>query len=109
MLLYCGERRSKMRIWLDDFRPAPDGFIHVKNLAEFRETIMSNLETIEVMSFDYDLGNDEPTGYDIIKWFAENHLDRWPLETRVHSANPPGAANIRAYDQFIRRRVLSDP
>lgn len=95
-----------MRIWLDDLRPAPDGFIHVKNLAEFRDLIASNADEIEMMSFDHDLGDGEADGYQISKWFAENHLDRWPLEIKVHSANPPGAANIRAFDAFVRSRLL---
>lgn len=96
-----------MRIWLDDIRPAPDGFIHVRNLAELRELIASSKDTIEIMSFDHDLGDGEADGYQIAKWLAENHVERWPLEIRVHSANVPGAANIRAFDQFVRNRLLA--
>lgn len=95
-----------MRIWLDDLRLAPEGFYHVRNLAELRELMASNPDTIEIMSFDHDLGDGEADGYQIAKWFAKNHLDRWPLELRVHSANPPGAANIRAFDQFVHNRLL---
>lgn len=95
-----------MRIWLDDLRPSPDGFTHIRNLTELRKLIDSNLDVIEVMSFDHDLGDGEADGYQIAKWLAENHLERWPLEIRVHSANSPGTANIRAFDQFVRNRLL---
>lgn len=37
----------------------------------------------------------QPTGYDFVKWMMET--DRWPtLKPVVHSANPVGAANMRA-------------
>ena len=98
-----------MKIWLDDIRPAPCGYIHVRNLKALRALIDSTSDPvviIEVMSLDHDLGQDEPDGYEIIKWFAENHLNRWPVSVLVHSANPPGAANIKAFDEFVRRRLL---
>lgn len=96
-----------MKIWLDDLRPPPDGFIHVKNFAELENLLTSNPDSIEVMSFDHDLGDGEKDGYEIAKWIAANHLERWPLEVRVHSANPPGAENIRAFDEFVRKRLLT--
>lgn len=95
-----------MRIWLDDCRLPPDGFIHVKNFAELQTLLAENSDTIEVMSFDHDLGDEEADGYQIAKWLAENYLERWPLEVHVHSANPPGSANIRAFDAFVRNRLL---
>jgi hypothetical protein len=95
-----------VKIWLDDRRPAPAGFVHVINHQEFETLLRSSTEVIEVMSFDHDLG-EEMDGYRIAKWLAEHHLERWPLEVRVHSDNPPGAANIRAFDAFVRRRLLT--
>ncbi len=95
-----------MKIWLDDVRPAPDGFIHVRNFVELDTLLNNQSELIEIMSFDHDLGLSVWDGYRIIKWLAENHLNRWPLEIRVHSSNPPGRKNIEAYDAFVRRRLL---
>ena len=53
----------------------------------------------DVISFDYDLGRDVPTGKDFLGWLVEEHLDgRLDLNTVkrviVHSANPVGARNI---------------
>ena len=106
-----------MRIWLDDdpkyevggefisTRPAPPGFTHVHNLAELKQLLAERPdELIEVMSFDHDLGDGEPDGYEIIKWLVCEHAERYPDEVRVHSANGPCAANIEGHDVFVRRR-----
>ena len=38
---------------------------------------------------------DFPTGYDLVKWMAEN--DMWPTnKPMVHSANPAGRVNMRS-------------
>ena len=60
------------------------------------------------ISFDHDLGKNEPTGYDIAKWLVEvdmgrnkKILDRAAFhpdfDFYVHSKNPVGKANIEAY------------
>ena len=78
----------------------------MKTLAEIETLLVDNSKEIEEMSFDHDLGENEPTGYDIAKWLAENCLERWPLVVKVHSQNPVGAENIRNFDGFVRRRLL---
>ena len=94
-----------MKIWLDDWRRAPAGFIHVRNKAELEQLLASNPEVIEEMWFDHDLGDNEPTGYDIAKWLAENHLDRWPKAIGVQSQNPTGRENIRSFVVLMRKRL----
>lgn len=107
-----------MNIWLDDVRmpekdpdyiidpPPVADWIWVKNLAELEVLLMTFEGRIDVMSFDHDLGLGEPTGYDIIKWLQENHLDRYPRRTTVHSWNPIGAKNIRMFDANVRKHLL---
>lgn len=92
-----------MKIWIDDIRSAPREFIHIKTLSELKSLLEKNADAIEIISFDHDLGDGEPDGYQIIKWLAEHHLERWPQMVKVHSANPVGSENIRQYDKFIRR------
>lgn len=85
-----------MKIWVDDIRPAPDGWHWCKTsheairslaiwqgIEEFRGTTGN----VEVMSLDHDLGGDDTTR-PIVLWCCEN--DFWPVEVVVHSANPPG-------------------
>jgi hypothetical protein len=51
-----------------------------------------------VISFDHDLGHDEPTGMAFARWLVELDLDTGGMPAgfayRVHSANPVGALNI---------------
>jgi len=52
------------------------------------------------VSFDHDLGDKVPTGFDIAKWMVEQDLNskgKFIPEDfifNVHSANPVGSANI---------------
>ncbi len=52
------------------------------------------------ISFDHDLGDQQPTGYDIAKWMVECDLDQRvipdDLSFYVHSQNPIGKRNIEA-------------
>lgn len=54
------------------------------------------------ISFDHDLGNNEPTGYDIVKWLVDFDMDgviQIPddLDFYVHSKNPIGKENIESH------------
>ncbi len=53
-----------------------------------------------MISFDHDLGEDVPTGYDLARWLVEHDLDHGSMPDGfsfvVHSANPVGRANIEA-------------
>lgn len=52
------------------------------------------------ISFDHDLGDNQPTGYDIVKWMIDQDLDNDfqclsdDFQFYVHSQNPIGKANI---------------
>ena len=85
-----------LRLWIDDERPMREGFdVHAKT-AEEAISILSQ-GNVEHVSFDHDLGG-EKTGNDVAKWIEEQaYVNDFPKITwDVHSANPPGAANIRA-------------
>ena len=54
------------------------------------------------ISFDHDLGEDEPTGYDIAKSLVDMDMNGFInipnyFTCYVHSQNPIGKANIEAY------------
>lgn len=104
-----------MKLWLDDERPAPDGWQWVKTADEAIYALRDNL--ITHMSFDHDLADvhyaywhvghnpgfpldkDHPvrvaareesakemTGYDVLLWMAEHEV--WPTEAcYVHTHN----------------------
>jgi hypothetical protein len=77
-----------MKVYLDDERPAPQGWIS----ARWPEDVIRLLETggVTDLSLDHDLGNDERgTGYDVVLWIEEAVATKGfvPPEIAVHSAN----------------------
>jgi hypothetical protein len=50
-----------------------------------------------------------PNGMDFLKWAAESASDKWPTgQVFVHSANPPGKANMESYIRTFERLVLGE-
>lgn len=101
-----------MRLWLDDLRPAPPNWVWCKTLDEVQIVFMIAARegtAISEMSFDHDLGEGQPDGYDVIKWIVRTYPSLYPWKVSVHSANPVGAENIRAYDEWFRRMAGTSP
>ncbi|KKR04122.1 MAG: hypothetical protein UT32_C0034G0002 [Parcubacteria group bacterium GW2011_GWC2_39_14] len=101
-----------MKIYLDDNhqgdRPTPTGWMAAHNFQEFKDLLRDaeeRKETIEAISFDNDLGPNEPEGKHIMKWLAET----WPellvgeTEVTVHSANPVASKDMRDYLEQCRK------
>lgn len=89
-----------MQIFLDDLRDPPnDSWVVARSYVEFIDVVRKSSD-ITHLSFDHDLGDNVPTGQDAAKFFIERAMD-FPEVVQslkivnVHSANPPGAANIR--------------
>lgn len=77
-----------MKIWVDDIRRPPTGWVWAKTSAHAIHLLDGfKFQGVEVMSLDHDLGGDDTTR-PIILWMCENYF--WPIEVRVHSANPTG-------------------
>lgn len=97
---------TKKKLYLDDLRPAPEGFIWVKNFEEFTSYI-AYYRMPGFISFDHDLG-EEKSGYDCAKWLVEFCMNREvPLpDFAVHSQNPVGKENIQALlDNFKKHNL----
>ena len=98
-----------MKVWLDDLRSAPPGWVRVRT----PEEAIALLETGDVteISLDHDLGlmggKRERTGYDVLLWLEREVAEgRWvfPLpEIGVHSANPVGRKRMEQAIASIRR------
>lgn len=81
-----------MRVFLDDLREAPAGWIRCRTPAE----VIALLETgdVEELSLDHDLGlidgEREATGYDVLTWIERQVATAGfkPPRMHVHSANP---------------------
>lgn len=85
-----------MKVYLDDTREAPYGWVR----AFTPEEVIAHLQTgtVEAISLDHDLGltteQHERTGYDVLRWLEEQvAVGRWAHaipQIHVHSANPVG-------------------
>lgn len=102
-----------MKIWLDDIRPAPDGWFWVKDAVTAIAIIKKdgfivgddkfpngyeNAEDVTEISFDHDLGPgyEGNTGYRVaclIEQLAAHNQIK-PIKWTIHSANPVGRKNI---------------
>ena len=86
-----------MKIWLDDIRPAPDGFVPVHSVNEAINVIRqaeADGVMIELISCDHDLGDfafDGGDGIKLLDWLCERQTF-YPIN--LHTANPVGRDNM---------------
>jgi len=72
-------------MWLDDVRPAPEGWHHVYTVEEAQQFMKDN--SVSHASLDNDLGEGLAEGRDLALWMAEHNF--WPSQhISIHSANP---------------------
>ena len=96
-----------MKLWVDDVRPAPEGYVWCHSVwraikeIEIRENEIKefgqfeNIEPIELIDLDHDAGDFACYGGDYIKlldWLEETGRN-YPI--RIHSMNPVGRENMR--------------
>ena len=84
---------------IDDMRVFDDNDIVVKHSNSAKE-IISKVRSIKKLYLDNDLGQDSLTGYDILKWWANEDIPL-PLEVVVTTSNPPARNNIEAYLKLL--------
>ena len=99
-----------MKIWIDDVRPAPEGYKWVKTVSKAKSVICKyeneNKQIkesfgfaeipIELIDIDHDAGDYAYDGGDYIKlldWLEETERN-YPI--RIHSANVVGRQNMEA-------------
>ena len=94
-------------LFLDDVRPAPEGWVLVKTARACIEILRT--EQVEQLSLDHDLGEvtnspisglteryvpSPEDGSWVVRTMIQENL--WPLlKPKVHSANPPAAERMR--------------
>ena len=92
-----------MKLWIDDVRPAPEGYVWCFSVdaakawiksAEFDKHAFGG-EGIELIDIDHDAGDFACDGGDYIRlldWLEETDRN-YPIH--IHSANPVGVENMR--------------
>lgn len=93
------------RLFLDDLREVaavypgddPSTWRVCRTMEEARAAVLESWP--HHVSLDHDLGDGVATGMDFVKWLVELDLDTGGMPAgftfEIHSANPPGAANMR--------------
>lgn len=94
------------KLWIDDIRPAPQGYRWCKSVNEAKECIINHeimykasgykeIYRIELIDIDHDAGDYAYDGGDYIKlldWLEETGRN-YPVY--IHSMNPVGVANMK--------------
>ena len=98
-----------MKVFLDDERTPPEGWI----LVRWPEEVIDLLKTGSVteLSLDHDLGDDDHgTGYDVILWIEEQVVTNnfSPPLIKVHSANTSARQKMEAGIESIERLKLKN-
>nr|DAI81393.1 MAG TPA: hypothetical protein [Caudoviricetes sp.] len=90
-----------MKLWIDDVRPAPDGFIWAKTVKDAKVMIRCYERTfsddIIVISLDHDAGSSRG-GEDYIRildWLEAEDIVDTGYFFHLHSMNPVGVENMR--------------
>lgn len=99
---------KELKIWLDDCRPAPEGWVSCR----WPEEVIEYFKTGRVaeVSLDHDLGDcsyPDRTGYDVLIWIEKqvsNLTLNWLPEIHIHSSNPP--ASIRMHFAVKSIKIL---
>ena len=97
-----------MKIWVDDLRPAPEGYVWVRSVSDARKIIEianGREEIIEIIDLDHDAGDFSYKGGDYIKlmdWLVERGT-LYPLA--FHSQNCVGMENMK---RMYRRYWLGE-
>lgn len=94
-----------MKLWIDDVRPAPEGYVRIRSVNKAHEFIeiyeniyrreQDPFMKIELIDIDHDAGDFSVYGGDYIKlldWLEETGRN-YPI--RIHSMNPVGVENMR--------------
>ena len=97
-----------IKLWIDDVRPAPDGYVWCKSVEEAKTAISrsvfrlaKSIESgnpdwtlkIELIDLDHDAGDYGPPDYIRIFDWLEETGHNYPI--RIHSANVVGVENMR--------------
>ena len=91
-----------MKLWIDDVRPAPEGYLSFRTVNDALRYIRLNSDFIELIDLDHDAGDCVKEGGDYINVLKEmkrlaivHKMDFSHISFRLHSTNPVGVQNMR--------------
>lgn len=97
-----------MKLWLDDVRLPPDGWVWAKTAGEAIVLLADNV--FDEVSLDHDLGPESAgTGYQVVCWLEERVMtdDAFTAPVvHVHTSNPSARTKMLLAVQKIDRVCL---
>ena len=79
-----------MKLWIDDIRPAPDGFIWCKSVNQAKAAITAYEHQYSCDNILIDLDNDAADYFKILDWLEEKNIVDTGYFFKIHSKNPVG-------------------
>ena len=88
-----------LKIWVDDVRPAPEGYVWLKSVNEVKKYladphILCNYE-ISLIDLDHDAGDYAKDGGDYVRILDYLEMVGYNGDLRIHSMNAVGVQNMR--------------
>lgn len=90
-----------MKLWIDDVRPAPEGYVWCQSVNETIRLIQGTNDVIEVIDIDHDAGDYAYDGGDYIHildaiefMVANKQIKEVPM-IHIHSMNIVGVENMK--------------
>lgn len=93
----------KMKVFLDDIRPAPKGWVLVNHPLEMITLLKHN--KVKAISLDHDLGLENWTGYDVLLWLEKQVFCGWITDVPdiyIHTSN----SSARIKMELARKKIL---
>ena len=88
-----------MKLWIDDIRPVPDGFIWCKSVNQAKAAITAYEHQYSCDNILIDLDNDAIDYLKILDWLEEKNIVDTGYFFKIHSKNPVG---IMKMEDIIR-------
>lgn len=101
-----------MKIYLDDTRPIPHGWVGARTSKEFKTLVRKAVdeEGINALAFDYELGFGQPKGIHLLLWVAREFPDvllNRSTSITFHSSSPGANEEMSEFlDEFRQKGTL---
>lgn len=95
-----------MKLWIDDIRPAPDGFIWCKSVNQAKAAITAYEHQYSCDNIFINLDNDAADYCKILDWLEEKNIVDTGYFFKIHSQNPVGVMRMKDIIQHNGWRLV---
>ena len=96
-----------IKYWLDDERPAPEGWIQATSLQEFALYLAEKPWLPDNVSFDHDLGTGDISGMTCLRLLEKVDKERFTTVS-FHTANPVGRENMESFAKCAGFTIINN-